>query len=279
MQGYPSQIGKNRRLETLPFLIEDGLQAAIRFGLGNTVEAQDSGGGSGAPAKALLQRGQHGAAEHRVQFPERPRHQDDDGSVFERDPLAGGGPAGVIQHRRAVDDPGLALIVGWDAHLEAAVPLLDPLPKFRLVPQAPPQRGGDPLARDVVEGRAESAANQNDVGPRNRRGHRVPDLPLIVDHRGFPFRRDARRTEREGEVGGVRVHLAGKQFASDAKNFRARAPWEGHAITGRISRDFRSQRRPRRVCVRRGSPRSVPQTSRGCPGAPTAAASDAPAMR
>ena len=110
---------------------------------------------------------------------------------------------------------------------------------------------GDRVAREVVLGRADPAADEHRVGARQQVAQRLDDARLVVADHPVLVGVDARRGELLADPGAVRVDdLAEQQLRTDRKYFTS----HGREHTVRPCRPMRSW----------GFPRGIPTSGSSC---------------
>ena len=148
---------------------------------------------------ALHQRG-----EHRLQLAGRPRQQDDHPAVVLHPESRRGTPR-VVERDRARRHPRLTSVVGRHRPPPAGETGLQPLDDGRVFVQRPIEHLRDGLPRQVILGRAEPAADHEQLDPPERGLHgRRQVLDPVADNR-LAADDDAKLVESGGQEQRVRV--------------------------------------------------------------------------
>ena len=148
------------------------------------------------------------SSQHRLQLAGRPRQQHH-ALIAVIDPQAGRASPRVLDHDRTGRDHRLPPIDLRHRHREAAG--LEPLAETRrdgfVLRQRPLEGSRHRLPRDVVVGRAEAAAEDQQIDAREQRANRMGELvPRVADH-GLDRDVDAEPIELLGDVQRIRVEL------------------------------------------------------------------------
>ncbi len=141
-------------------------------------------------------------------------------------PLPGGRPVRVVETHRAVDEHGLPAVDLGHGQVALREALRDARQLDRVLVQAPPQRRGHRLAREVIVGRAEAAGEHDDVGALQRRPHGEFEVRELVPHDAASHQVDAERGQAPGDHGGVRVGTAECQQLTADRNRLGSGKWQ-----------------------------------------------------
>ncbi len=160
--------------------------------------------------------------EKRLQFPRRAGQKNDNASarlVFGRHELAGSARLGIAQHLRALDDIGLAGVVGRHLNAARGETGIERGQNVGIAPQADPERFRHALAREVVFGRPKSAGADQNLGARQRLLEYALNqaFTMVADH-AFEYNFDAQVVKLLGKKKGVRVLAVRRQHLGADRN-------------------------------------------------------------
>ena len=200
-------------------------------------------------ARAPLQVGQHRGADHRAHLVRHPGHRIDH-LVAEWADQPGRGARHLGDERGAIRNVGLAQVVGRHLAPARGEQRADLLGHLGAADQRNAHDLGDRLARDVVLGRPEPAAQDHRIAALERETDRGDDPPEIVADLGLEVRIDAGERQLLADPGRIAVDdLAEQQLGADRDHLATHAalppdPPPAPRLCGRRERLYASYPRP-----------------------------------
>ena len=146
-----------------------------------------------------------------------------DDALFVLDDEGRRGAVGVLHRNGAFGDVGLALVVGGHDHVAPAEPPVDLLQQPRVPHELAAAHLGDDLPGEVVPGRPEPAAGDDQVGPVQGPADDVLHASGVVAHDGLEEEVDPQVGQALGHPRGVGIDdLAQQQFRPNGDDFSVR---------------------------------------------------------
>ena len=135
-------------------------------------------------------------------------------------PLAGCGSIAVRQQLCAVQNLGLALVVGRHGQSPLGEALVERRHRVRVFVQLNAQRLGHTLPGQVVLGGTKTSRKNDDIGAPQRNPDGLGQMLWVVADDGLKRNRDTKVIQAGGQIKGVGVLTKGRQhLRADSDNF------------------------------------------------------------